>query len=210
MLKLLCFHAELNNFEILFKPEPKSNLINKKTRLWNIKALKLKLGVECCKSIIFPYRILGFNTAFHLFGIGKRHDVNKLLNSANFRGCAELFTKPNNEIKEVLVAGERALVNNYGGTKSETLDNLSKEIFYEKVVTDTLNLFKLKELHQHLYQLIFIVSEYLTKCKNELEQTTWIPQIGAPYQTDMPPIPSSLMKIIHCKCKTSCGNKCGC
>lgn len=46
----------------------------------------------------------------HIFGIEKGHAVKKLLNSAKFRGCAEVFTKPKNVENELLVAGERTFV----------------------------------------------------------------------------------------------------
>lgn len=94
LLVLLCFHAKMNNFDIIFKPEAKINSA-KKTKIWNIKALKHELGVECCRYIPFSHAILGCDTTSHLFGIGKGHAVKKLLNGSNFRRCAEVFLKPN-------------------------------------------------------------------------------------------------------------------
>ena len=118
LLVLLCFHAKVNNFDIVFNLEPKSISV-KKTRIWNIKALKRALGVVCCKYILFSHAILGCDTTSHLFGIGKGHAVKKLLNSANFRDCAEVFTNPNNEKQDLVVAGEKALVDIYGGPEGK-------------------------------------------------------------------------------------------
>lgn len=218
LLVLLCFHAKMNNFDVIFKPETKSASL-KKTKIWNIKALKRKLGVELCKYILFSHAILGCDTTSHLFGIGKGLAVNKLLSSANFRSCAEVFTKPDSEKKDVIVAGERALVDIYGGIEGDTLDTLRKKIFCQKTA-ESVTFVQVKKLPPtsasaiyHSLRVYYQVQVWTGSDK--LNPTDWgwhLTTAGtfAPHQTDMPPAPTSLLKLIRCKCKTSCGKKCGC
>ena len=57
LLVLLHYHACLESHNIFFKPEPKKATM--KPRVWNITAVKEKLGFEICNNILFLHAILG-------------------------------------------------------------------------------------------------------------------------------------------------------
>ena len=60
LLVLLCYHANLDSYNIFFRPEPKKNTKNPK--VWDIKAVKEALGPEICNSVLFLHAILGCDT----------------------------------------------------------------------------------------------------------------------------------------------------
>ena len=60
LLVLLCYHACLEPHNIFLKPEPKKATM--KPRVWNITAVKEKLGFEICNNILFLHTILGCDT----------------------------------------------------------------------------------------------------------------------------------------------------
>ena len=60
LLVLLCYRACLESHNIFFKPEPKKATM--KPRVWNIIAVKEKLGFEICNIVLFLHAILGCDT----------------------------------------------------------------------------------------------------------------------------------------------------
>ena len=57
LLVLLCYHANLESHDLFFCPEPKKN--TKQPRIWNIKAIKQRLGPDICQHILFLHAVLG-------------------------------------------------------------------------------------------------------------------------------------------------------
>ena len=82
LLVLLIFHVELNANNIYFAPEPKTN--SKKSRIWNIKLLKVTLGSTMCDNILFIHAILGCDTTSRMFGLGKGLALKKFMKNADF------------------------------------------------------------------------------------------------------------------------------
>ena len=57
LLVLLCYHASLESHDLFFCPEPKKN--TKQPRVWNIKAVKQRLGPDICQHILILHAVLG-------------------------------------------------------------------------------------------------------------------------------------------------------
>ena len=92
--------------------------------MWNIKGLKEKLGQDVCNNIFFIHAILGCDTTSRLHGIGKGTSLKKFCGSHHFRNQAKVFNNTSASKKEVIEAGETALVCLYNGKSGETLDCL--------------------------------------------------------------------------------------
>ena len=66
ILVLVCYHARLESHDHLFCPEPKKN--TKLPRIWNIKAVKQRLGPDIYAN---TSSFIGCDTTSRLHGIGK-------------------------------------------------------------------------------------------------------------------------------------------
>ena len=69
LLVLLCYHASLESHDLFFCPEPKKN--TKQPRVWNIRAVKQRLGPDICQHILILHAVLGCEYHIRLYGIGK-------------------------------------------------------------------------------------------------------------------------------------------
>ena len=135
LLILLCYHTELDAFELFFKPEPKANSI--KRRVWNMKVLKEKLSQEVCSNTLFIHAILGCDTTSHLYSIDKGVLLKMFFDSQHFRDQAQVFNSTSVFKEDVVPAGEKALVCVYNGKSDEGLDSLRYRRYCEKVATNT-------------------------------------------------------------------------
>ena len=79
---LLCYHANLESHDLFFCPEPKKN--TKQPRIWNIMAIKQRLGPYICQHILFLHAVLRCDTTFRLHGIGKGASLKKFQTSNTF------------------------------------------------------------------------------------------------------------------------------
>ena len=84
----LCYHAILQSHDVLFCPEAKKN--TKQPRIWNIKAVKQRLGPDICQHILFLHAVLGCDTS-RLHGIGKGASLNKYQTRNAFREQAKVL-----------------------------------------------------------------------------------------------------------------------
>ena len=130
LLVLLCYHANLDSYNILFRPEPKKNTKNPK--VWDIKAVKEALGPEICNSVLFLHAILGCDTTSHLYGIGKGASLKKFKSSLHFRQKAKVFNADSATHMDIAAAGEEVLVSLYNGKQHEQLDALRYKCFVKK------------------------------------------------------------------------------
>ena len=134
LLILLRFHTPIDSsHEIFFWPEPKSGT-HKLPRCWNIKHTKEVLGAHVCENILFGRVLLGCDTTSRVFGIGKGVALKQLRNSEDLNIQAEVFNRRSVTTEEIAIAGERALVSLYSGSKKgNTLDQLRLQKFCQKV-----------------------------------------------------------------------------
>ena len=91
LLILLCYHANLQSCDILFKPEPKKS--TKRPRVWSIKSVKKQLGPEVCNNILFLHAILGCDTTSQLYGIGKGNSLKKFNQVNTFENKLRYLTR---------------------------------------------------------------------------------------------------------------------
>ncbi|XP_065915240.1 uncharacterized protein [Dysidea avara] len=219
LLVLLCYHACLNSHTIFFKPEPKRTT-TKKLRVWNISAAKKKLGPEVCKNLLFLHAILGCDTTSQLYGIGKGASLKKFRSIRNFQEQAEVFCTSSATPKEIIAAGEQALVAMYNGKPGETLDCLRYKCFCEKVATN--NTFIHPQTlpptsaaaKYHSLRVYLQIQEW-KGCGREFQPLEWgwkkCDGTLMPLFTDLPPAPDDLLKIIRCNCHTDCSTmRCTC
>ena len=68
LMVLLCYDASLAQHDFYFCHEPKKN--TNQPCIWNIKALKQRLGLDKCQHILFLHAVLGCDTTCRLHGIG--------------------------------------------------------------------------------------------------------------------------------------------
>jgi len=119
---LLCYHAKLESHDLFFCPEPKKN--SKKLRIWNIEATKEKFGQDICSNILFIHAFLECDTTSPLYGIGKGTSLSEFRASSMFLEHAKVFNSDSASTRDVVDAGEKALLLVYNGKLTDTLDSL--------------------------------------------------------------------------------------
>ena len=218
LLILLCYHACLESHNIFFKPEPKKATM--KPRVWNITAIKEKLGLEMCNNILFLHAILGCDTTSQLYGIGKGTSLKKFKSSKHFQMQAKVFSTTTSTPHDIMAAGEQALVDLYSGNPKEGLNSLRYKRFCEKVATNTT--FVLPQTlpptsaaaKYHSFRVYFQIQEW-KGVASEMQPTAWgwkdYDGKLMPVLTDLPPAPDELLKMIRCNCHTDCSSmRCTC
>ena len=135
LLILLCYHAELDVFDLYFQPEPKAN--STKRRSWNIKSAKEKLGQEICRHILFIHAISECDTTSRLYGIGKGLPLKNFVSNTHSREHVKVFGSLPASKEEIVKAGEQVLVCLYNGKPKEGLDGSRFRRYCEKVSTGT-------------------------------------------------------------------------
>ena len=218
LLILLCYHANLDSHSIFFRPEPKKG--TKNPRVWDIKAVKKQLGHEISTHILFLHAVLGCDTTSRLHGIGKGNSLKKFRSSEHFREQAKVFDAQSASTEDVIAAGEQALVSMYNGKPGGKLDILRYKRFCEKVATNTSHV-KPQTLpptsaaaKYHSLRVFFQVQQWKGFGDELLpEEWGWRESDGVlnPVQTDLPPAPDDLLRVIRCNCQSDCSTlRCTC
>ena len=218
LLILLCYHSSLHSHRVFFRPEPKKS--TKKPCVWNIQVVKEQLGPEICTHMLFLHVILGCDTTSHLYGIGKGTSLKKFKSSTHFREQAKVFDAQSAFPEDIVVAGEQALVCLYNGKPAERLDSLRYTHFCAKVATKTSHIQPQTlpptsaAAKYHSLRVYFQIQQWkgsgvvLTPVEwgwRESEEGL------KPVQTDLPPAPDELLRMIRCNCQTDCSTlRCTC
>ncbi|KAJ8377274.1 hypothetical protein AAFF_G00261830 [Aldrovandia affinis] len=218
LLILLIYHANLKSHNLFFTPEPKKS--TKKPRVWNIKAVKQQLGPSVCTHILFIHAIAGCDTTSRLYGIGKGAPLKKFTTSSEFHEQATVFDTQSASTAEVVSAGENALLCLYNGKPGEGLDSLRHNRFCEKVATSTSHVQPQSlpptsaAAKYHSLCVYYQVQQWKGTVDELLPQEWgWKESDGGlvPVQTDLPPAPLELLRVIRCTCKTDCSSlRCTC
>ena len=218
LLVLLCHHASLESHDLFFCPEPKKN--TKQPRIWNIKAVKQRLGPDVCQHILFLHAVLGCDTTSRLHGIGKGAALKKYQTNNAFREQAKVLHTHSASMHDVTCAGERALVILYNGRSTDTLDSLRHQRFREKVASSATHV-RPQTLPPtsgaaiyHSMRVYLQVQEWKGSADGLLS-TEWGWQLCdegfVPLQTALAPAPENLLRIIRCSCLTDCSTlRCTC
>ena len=125
LLVLLLYHANHENKEIYFMPEPRKN---SKLRVWNIKEAKEKLGTYMCKHILFLHAFLESDTTSCIYGSGKAA-------LKTLKQSAMVFDTVESSAVDIATAGEKVMCVLYNGSSEESLNTLRYKRFCEKVAT---------------------------------------------------------------------------
>ena len=136
-----------------------------KPRVWNITAIKEKLGLEICNNILFLHAILGCDTTSQLYGIGRGTSLKKFKSSKHFQMQAKVFSTTTSTPHDIMAAGEQVLVDLYSRNLKEGLNCLRYKCFCEKVAK-ILHLFYHKLCHLLQMLLNIIVSMHISKYKS--------------------------------------------
>ena len=128
---LLCFHVKEDYCEVFFIPEIRSGT-KKSPRCWNIKYVQRMLGRAVCNNMLFAHAILGCDTTFRSFSIGKGLALTHIRSDNHFITQAEIFLQENATLADISSAGEASLVCMYTGAMDDTLDTLRLQRFHLK------------------------------------------------------------------------------
>ena len=219
LLILLCFHAPLDtSHELYLKPEVKTGT-HKLPRCWNIKQTKRVLGVRVCENILFGHALLGCDTTSRVFGIGKGVALKQLRNSEDFNIQAEVFNRRSATDEEITIAGERALVSLYTGSKKgDTLDQLRLQKFSQKVGSNAscIQPQQLPPTSAAARYFSYRIYHQVQAWRGfDLPATEWGWKLTGstliPVMTDKDVAPQALLEVIRCSCKTGCSTmRCSC
>ena len=138
----------------------------------------------------------------------------------HFREQASKFDNGNAATKEIITAGEQALVALYKGKVTQSLDALRYERFCEKVASR--NAVVQPQIlpptsaaaQYHSLRVYYQVQEWLGRASHyNVKNYGWANNDGMliPITTQLDAAPQSLLQIIHCSCKTGCHTlRCSC
>ncbi|XP_076444211.1 uncharacterized protein LOC143282453 [Babylonia areolata] len=115
---------------------------------------------------------------------------------------------------DIITAGEKALICLYNGHKEDSLDTLRYQRFHEKVSTcvTTVQIQTLPPTSAaaKYHSLRVYLQEWINPAA-DLAPEFWGWHLSSgqlePRQTDLPPAPEDLLKVIRCNCKTDCSSK---
>lgn len=216
LLILLLHYAEANACDLVFRPEPRQRDKTRKT--WDIKKAKTSLGSDVCSLILFIHAVLGCDTTSRVHGLGKGIPLKKAKSSAKFRELAGVFNRPDVCKEEIVVAGEKALLELYNAGSYSSLDALRYSMFCQKVATGKASL-QPESLPPtssaasfHSQRVYLQVQEWRG---NTLQPQNWGWRLSdgnlIPIRMDRPPAHEMLLEIIRCNCKTDCSTlRCSC
>ena len=94
LVVLLCFHVKEDSCEVFFKPEIRSGT-KKGPRCWNIKYVQRVLGRAVCNNMLFVHAILGCDTTYRVFSMGKGLALQHIRSDNHFITQAEIFVQEN-------------------------------------------------------------------------------------------------------------------
>lgn len=218
LLILLCYYGDAVEKELYLKPELKAN--TRKHKTWNIKKTREILGRPICSRLLFVHALLGCDTTSRVFGIGKPVALKEVQKNAEFQKLADLFTREGASKKDIINAGEKALVCIYNGKKGEGIDDLRYRRFCEKVAKSS-TFVEPKTLpptsaatEYHSMRVYYQVQTW-RETAGHLKPEEWGWKIKnsqlLPVQTHLPAAPEKLTKIFRCNCKTGCStSRCSC
>ena len=163
--------------------------------------------------------MLGCDTTSTVFGIGKGVALKQLRNSENFNIQAEVFNRRSVTTEEIAIAGERALVSLYSGSKKgDTLDQLRLQKFCQKVGSSSSYVHPqtLPPTSAAARYFSFRIYHQVQAWRGfDLPPTEWGWKFSGsnliPIMTDKDVAPKALLEVIRCSCKTGCSTmRCSC
>ncbi len=137
LIVMLIHHAEGNDHDLYFKPEPKAQS-KKEARTWDVRKTRQALDAKdnsISKHLLFIHALLGCDTTSRVFGVGKGNILNKAINPS-FYDAGDTFLNPRASKEDVIDQGEKAMIWIYGESDTDlTLDELRYKKFQAKTST---------------------------------------------------------------------------
>ena len=134
ILILLLFHLQPRYWPVYFG-NAKSG--TNTAKLWDIQMVQDELGNYLCQHLLFVHAISGCDTTSALYGLGKAVFIKKAKKSASFREHAQKFLSTDGDKNVLEKAGEKVLVEVYGGKEKDTLNKLRYIKYNQKLTTST-------------------------------------------------------------------------
>ena len=106
-------------------------------KIWDIQKVQDELGSHLCQHHLFVHAISGCDTTSALYVLGKGIFIKKAKKSATFREQARKFLSTDGDKPVLEQAGEKVLVEVYGGKEKDTLNKLRHIKYNQKLTTST-------------------------------------------------------------------------
>ncbi|KYM97251.1 hypothetical protein ALC62_12065 [Cyphomyrmex costatus] len=167
-------------------------------------------------NILFVHAFSGCDTTSSFFNIGKSKFLSVINKSAELQGVLHLFKQRTVDKGVLTSAGERFTIALYNGSKEEqSIDSLRYKQFSKSAMKNKFNLSTLPPtihaIRQHTFRTYHQVQQWLGFYHDPEEWGWRRSQYGLePVPNTCDPAPPELLKLISCKCKSKCGNACGC
>ncbi len=204
---------------IYFSCQKPESGVKKSPRCWNIQLTRNILGTEVCRNILFAHAILGCDTTSRVYGIGKGLALKCVRKDPYFCTQAQVYLDKDATHKDIITAGENAMVCMYKGDQGQDINSLRLHIFQQKVTTSLTSVQSeslpptssaLKYHSLRVYHQIQVWTGNETLSPLNLGWTE-INNKFMPIHTDMGVAPKSLLEVVRCKCKTGCTSmRCSC
>ena len=221
LLILLLFHLTPQHWPVFFGSS-KSGL--NQAKIWDIQKVQNELGSSLCQQLLFVHAISGCDTTSALYGLGKVIFFRKAKKSAAFITHAQKFLLPDTDKKAIEQAGEKVLVEVYGGRLQDTINKLRYIKYNQKLssYSKALQPCTLPPTHAaakfHAQRTYYQVQEWINlEIENfDLNPLNWGWEDSAgilfPVLTDEQVGPDHLLKGVKCECKTDCSliGRCSC
>ena len=221
LLMLLLFHLTSQHWPVFFGS---SRSGPNQARIWDIEKVQHELGSNICQQLLVLHAISGCDTTSALYGLGKAIFLRKAKKSASFSTQVKKFLLPDMERGAIEQAGERVLVEVYGGRQQDTINKL-RYIKYNQKLSSCSTALQPCNLpptraaaNFHAQRTYYQVQEWidLDTDKIDLDPLKWGWEDSAglllPVLTDIDVGPDHLLKGVKCECKTDCSmiSRCSC
>lgn len=182
-----------------------------------VRSVASKIGNIAAEQLLVCHALTGCDTTSALYGQGKASAFRKIACCPDLLPLTRTlgFETPSQE--EVVQAGLNLLVMLYGGNSSESLNHLRFLLYNRLLSTSKPAPERLPPTERaatfHVMRVHVQVVQWKTLMSDDLEPAEWGWKVhdGAyvPIDTNMPPAPNALLKVIHCSCKPSTDSSCG-
>ena len=170
LLILLLFHHASEHWPVFLTS---ARFAAAKAKIWDIQKVQDELGKHFCQKLLFLHAFSGCDTTSAPYGLGKANFMKKATKSAVFREQAKMFLPPGVDKQTLEQAGEKAMVDVYGGKVTDSLNKLgSSSMFKSSPRLQQLSKpasFLLRQQPQN-----FILNGHTTKFKNGY---TWMKRL---------------------------------
>lgn len=166
--------------------------------------------------ILFLHAMSGCDTTSAVYGQGKVKFLKTLKNNPEIGPTIKVFTDPDADLEDVVIAGENFLLVLYDSHKHyRSLNSLRYRQYVLSAYKVTSNIAALSPTkgaaRQHSLRVYYQIQQWLGEEKNpELHGWKSTRNGLMPITTMEPPAPDELLELISCKCKKDCKGNCGC